>query len=174
MLLNPKGSIIWPELDRHLVSDFHARAGQGNDRVDKFIFSWIVLNHYYTLWAATNPSPAWGGNRPSERQEARHLATLPALQSKWNEFTSLHDVNSKFIELPLLDRHNQPVPRNVTGKTYVHALSSADYLEVLYQLRCDFFHGKRSLRGYDNQSKLWFCADSSYELTKYLIKETAP
>lgn len=84
----------------------------------------------------------------------------------------LHNVKTKKIVLPLYDRNFNPVPSNKTGETFVSNLNIADYLEILYQLRCDFFHGEKGIRGFDNEMKLWFASETSFELTKYLIKET--
>lgn len=175
MILNPKGTIRWADLDIHLVSNYHDKAGRAVDRIDKFIFSWIIINHYCSIWSTVSPNPLWGGRRaPRERDEVRHFATIPAISANWSNFIKLHDVNTKKIVLPLLDRNNHPIPSNLTGETFISQMNIADYLEILYQLRCDFFHGDRGLRGFDNDMKLWFAADSCYELTKYLIKDTAP
>jgi hypothetical protein len=176
VLLNPKGSILWPDLDINLVSSYHAKAGKTGDRIDKFVFSWIVINHYCSLWSIISPNPSWGIKRkaPRERDEFRHFATIPAIANNWNNYIKLHNVCTKKILLPLFDRKGNNIPQNLSGETFISQLTIPDYLDVLYQLRCDFFHGERGIRGFDNEMKLWFAADPCYELTKYLIKETAP
>lgn len=77
MLLNPKGSIRWTELDFALVSNYHNKATGAKDKIDKFIFSWIIMNHYYSIWSFKSPNSSWAGRKraPSERDEVRHFVS---------------------------------------------------------------------------------------------------
>lgn len=168
---NNSGNIGWQELDRALIDGWFRKANQAQG-VERFLFSFICLNHYYTAWAA-NSQP----QSRVERHIVRHLGKLDTLASRWPDFIQLHDVSGRTISLPLMDWNNRVVPLNFVqdpGDYEASDLTIEDYLEVVYQLRCDLFHASRSTAGFRNQMAIRFVADASLNLVKYLIGDTRP
>jgi hypothetical protein len=171
---DPKGKITWPELDRKLIAEFYTKAAMStSDPINRFIFSWIILNHYYTAWAIIGPDPVWG-KKPTERQEASNLSKLPSVISAWTNLLRLNLLKSLSIDLPLRDRRGRDVPDGKSGSFIFGQLSSLECLVVLYQLRCDFFHGERSIRGYGNIGKINFASKIAFELMKMVVADTTP
>lgn len=166
------GSINIADLDRDLIRGFYAKAGRG-DKEDKFIYSWIVINHYYTAIADENPDPAWGGRRPTERQEARNLGRV--LSSVWQKRLVPTQVFGTYsITLPLMSRGGGNVPANVpAGSRKANQLSPEDCMDVLYQLRCDLCHGVRTLRA-QTSHHIDFACTAAYALAGVLFSETTP
>lgn len=166
---NNSGSIGWKELDRGLIDQWYRKAAAARG-VERFLFSFICLNHYYTAWAAHSPPPS-----PVERDLMRHLGTLPTLANRWAQFVRLHDVHGRTISLPLKDWRGRDVPRGFAGPPGDYEASDLaieDFLEVMYQLRCDLFHASRSTAGFRNQMAIRFVDDASLNLVKFLVMDT--
>ena len=164
---NIKGEINWPQLDRKLTEQWEQKAGAASG-VERFVFAFIVVNHYYSAWAAMS-----GRRFPSERDEAIHLATVPALAAWWPKFVKLHDVKGRKIPLPIADRRGRDVPGALAPAQYEAAqLSPEQWLSVVYQLRCDFFHAQRSAVGYHNEVAVRFVSEPVLNLVRFLGMQT--
>jgi hypothetical protein len=168
--MKAQGSINFPNLDVVLIEDWYGRAARTKDRGERFIFTWIVLNHYYSAWIdATAP-------QDTEREEVRAFADA-VVAPMWPKISRLRSMQ---VRLPLpLERRTRgnrvhPVPPRVPqGQHAAGSLAPADYFEVCYQIRCDYVHANRALRGYQNEVRTLF-VDPLHEIVNLLRGETRP
>lgn len=174
---NVNGSINWACLDRNLIQEWYERA-RVSGGVERFVFSFICLNHYYSAWSSESNFAQRGR---SERGEVRHFATMPTVQGQWGDFVALHEVRGRSIELPMHRGKNDHilVPEGWSwsrGDETVEAadLEAADYLEVMYQIRCELFHASLPTAGFTNGRIIRFVDDPSFNLLGILIQDTTP
>ena len=167
---NSSGSIRWGarQLDRPLIHQWLQRARLEQDPAAKFVFSFIVLNHYYSAAAAQRAT-----RLRTERDEMIALQELPILKSRWPVLAKTADLGKLEVSLPLRDRAGRDVPDGFAADTYRAAqLSLRDCLSVVYQLRCNLFHAVSRPTETVGNVGIRFAAAVSYALAESLVSET--
>lgn len=161
---NPQGTINWPKLDGKLIDAWHDIWLKEREPAKRFVFGFVLVNHYYSAWSEVSP-PA----NHRDRTEMKHLSTFPPLAAHWSKLRELTDIKDRKISLPLKDRGGSDVPAGLAARAYkVSELSCIQWLDVIYQIRCDLVHAVRR----PDEATLHF-AGSIHELVTYLLKETA-
>ena len=102
----------------------------------------------------------------------KNLSNLPALANYWPTFQTLSGVKERQLELPIKDRWGGDVPPGIAqGEYSARDLPIEQYLEILYQVRCDYFHAERSVLGHEDEKVVLFVSIPTYLLAKFLTDE---
>jgi len=172
MKYNQRGSIKWDTIDYGLLEDFERKYSNPR-KIDRFLYSWIILNHYYSAWAQISPPAIQkGSTRPGEKSEIINFSQSTSAIAAWERMKLGSHVRSLNINLPIFDGNGNPYPTEQNQEAGIMQLSLEQFLLTLYYIRCDFFHGDRRLRGYSNEKIIMFSSECCYQYVKCLIDDT--
>ena len=137
----------------------------GNDiykKCIKFVFLWINYNHFYNKRYTKEISRRY----KDEKERAKALD----LQEAKDRYERLkNDFLKKFNKLPS-DEHFREYIVNLKTKQRINFdknhFQLEDFLETIYQIRCNLFHGDKLVNDYNVQIIAW-----AYDCLQELLYE---
>ena len=117
----------------------------------KFIFLWINYNHYYNEHYKKEDNPKY----KDERERVKAL-DLPEVKEKYERLKN--KFLEKFVKLPS-NEHFREYIVNLKNKQHINFdennFQLENFLETVYQIRCNLFHGDKLVNDYNIKIIEW-------------------
>lgn len=114
-------------------------------KIIQFVFLWMKYNEYYNDKYGNLPSRLNNGRLMGDKEKALGICTKKSVVSKYANIKK--DFISKFNQIAfddgtinrqyLISRDGTQTPYNLNNE------SLEDFLNVVYKIRCNFFHGDK-------------------------------
>jgi len=163
-----RGPLNIPDLDVQVMDYWYRLHKSTKERPAKFIFGWIVFNHIFSKYSVyLHPGNA---RLPGDKDQAMEFARMPALVNIF-AVSSRSWQSKRIITLPLMNYRNHPIPSSgLVGQVNAAALSPEDFIEIMYEIRNSYVHGKRGVKVFEDQAIAAF-TDAFADFLAVLVKQ---